>query len=154
LKVLDTLARLCALLAGVLLTAITAMTCVSVVGRNFLGATLAGDFELTGVATGLAVALFMPWCQLRHGNICVDFFTRRLKAPAINQLDRTAALLMGAFTTLLAWRTALGGVNAWETQAGSMLLGFPDWVVFAGMVPPLALTGVIALWQAGTGQTA
>jgi hypothetical protein len=61
---------------------------------------------------------------------------------------------MGGFMALLAWRTALGGVNAWETQAGSMLLGFPDWVVFAGIVPPLALTGVIALWQAGTGQTA
>ena len=42
---------------------------------------------------------------------------------------------------LLAWRTAIGGLNAWNRSSGSMMLGFPEWVVYAAMVPPLALTG-------------
>jgi TRAP-type C4-dicarboxylate transport system permease small subunit len=147
LRVLDVLARACAVLAGCLLTLITLMTCASVLGRNFLGATLAGDFELTGVATGLAVALFMPWCQLRRGNILVDFFTAKASARTITRLDRLGALLLAAFMALLAWRTALGGANAWDNQSSSMLLGFPDWVVYTGMVPPLLLTAVIALYQ-------
>ncbi len=49
---------------------------------------------------------------------------------------------------LMSWRTALGGLNAWHSQSGSMMLGFPEWVVYCGMVPPLALTAVIALSQA------
>lgn len=147
-RLLDTLARLSAVLAGCLLTLITLMTCASIIGRNFLGATLAGDFELTGVATGLAIALFMPWCQLRRGNILVDFFTARASPRTQAWLDRTGALLLAAMMLLLAWRTGLGGINAWGNHASSMLLGFPDWVVYGGMVPPLLLTALIALWQA------
>ena len=145
---LERLSRVCAVLAGILLTLITLMTCASVIGRNLAQATLAGDFELTGVATGLAVALFMPWCQMRRGHIVVDFFTTRASPATRNALDRGGALLMALVMALLAWRTALGGISAWESHSGSMLLGFPDWLVYAGMAPPLALAGFIALWQA------
>ena len=146
-------AKACALLAGVLLTFITVMTCASVVGRNCLDATLVGDFELTGVATGLAIALFMPWCQLQRGNIIVDFFTARASRRCTDLLDRMGSFALACVMALLAWRTALGGANAWTNHSGSMLLGFPDWVVYWGMVPPLTLTVLIALWQTIQGQT-
>ena len=151
---LDRLAKLCAILAGLLLTAITLMTCASLVGRNTTGATLVGDFELTGVAAGAAIALFLPWCQLRRGNIIVDFFTARAGARTTAALDRVGALLLALVMALLAWRTAVGGLNAWTTQSGTMMLGFPEWVVYACMVPPLALTAVIALVQAARGYPA
>ena len=77
-KVLSLLARLCAVLAGVILTGITLVTCVSLIGRNTIGTTLVGDYELTAVAAGAAVALFLPWCQVRRENIIVDFFTARM----------------------------------------------------------------------------
>lgn len=79
--ILEKLAKSCAILAGTLMTFITVMTCVSLIGRNTTGATLAGDFELTGVAAGAAIALFMPWCQLRRGNIIVDFFHGQGQRP-------------------------------------------------------------------------
>jgi TRAP-type C4-dicarboxylate transport system permease small subunit len=151
LPLLEILARLCALLAGSLMTLITLMTCASIVGRNFLEATLAGDFELTGAATGLAIALFMPWCQLRRGNLLVEFFTARASRRTHARLDQVGALLLAAMMVMLAWRTGLGGLNAWDNHSSSMLLGFPDWVVYGGMVPPLLLTALIALWQAAQG---
>jgi len=49
---------------------------------------------------------------------------------------------------LLTWRSTLGGINAWTSQSGSMMLGFPEWIVYSLMVPPLALTALIGLWQA------
>ena len=55
-KILELLAKLCAIAAGVLLTVITLMTCVSVLGRNTIGKTIVGDFELTGAAAGAASA--------------------------------------------------------------------------------------------------
>ena len=146
-RVLENLAKLCAILAGVLLTVITLMTCVSVLGRNTTGTTLVGDFELTGVAAGAAIALFMPWCQLRRGNIIVDFFTAKASDRTNAALDRLGALLLAGAMALLAWRATIGGLNAYNTQSGTMMIGFPEWIVYAAMVPALALTSLIGLAQ-------
>ena len=142
------LAKLCAIAAGVLLTVVTLMTCVSLLGRNLIGASIVGDFELSGAAAGAAIALFMPWCQYQRGNIIVDFFTAKSGERTIAGLDRFGALLLGLTMALLAWRTTLGGLNAWKSGSGTMLIGFPEWIVYAGMVPPLVLTAVIGLAQA------
>ena len=150
-RVLETLAKLCAILAGVLLTVITLMICVSLIGRNTVGWTLVGDFELTGVAAGAAIAMFMPWCQLRRANIIVDFFTARAGDRTNAALDRMGALLLGAAMGLLAWRSTLGGLNAWTNNSETMMMGFPEWIVYAAMVPPLALTAVIGMVQAVCG---
>ena len=76
-KILELLAKFCSILSGALLTFITLMTCYSLIGRNTTGQTIVGDFELTGVATGAAIALFMPMCQFKKANIIVDFFTAK-----------------------------------------------------------------------------
>ena len=147
-KILENLAKTCAVLAGVLLTGITLMTCVSLIGRNTTGWTIVGDFELSGSAAGAAIALFMPWCQVRRANIIVDFFTTKASEATNRRLDRLGALVLAACMGLLAWRSGIGGINAWKSGTGSMMLGFPEWTVYALMVPALALTAVIGLVQA------
>jgi TRAP-type C4-dicarboxylate transport system permease small subunit len=146
-KILSLLAQLCAILAGVLMTGITLLTCVSLIGRNTTGWTIAGDFELTGVATGAAIALFMPLCQLKKGHIIVDFFTAKASEATNTLLDRFGALLVAAVFALMAWRTVLGGLNAYSSFSGTMMLGFPEWIVYAAMVPPFVLCSLIALTQ-------
>ena len=150
-RLLETLAKLCAVLAGVLLTVITLMTCVSLVGRNTIGWTIVGDVEMSGFVAGAAIALFMPWCQARRANIIVDFFTTRASAGTQRGLDRLGALLLATVMALMTWRTAVGGLNAWNSKSGSMMLGLPEWCVYACMVPALGLTALIALWQAAQG---
>ncbi len=147
-KSLETLAKLCAVLAGVLLTVITLMTCVSLIGRNTVGWTIVGDVEISAFVAGAAVALFLPWCQFKRGNIIVDFFTTQASAATQERLDRLGALLMGLVMALMTWRTALGGLNAWKSGSGSMMMGLPEWWVYVLMVPALALTTCIALAQA------
>lgn len=150
-RVLEALAQACALLAGLLLTGVTLMTCASLIGRNTTGWTLIGDFELTGVAAGAAIALFLPLGQLKRANIIVDFFTQRAAPATRAVLDRIGAALLAAVMALLAWRSAVGGLSAWASQSETMLLGFPEWPVYAAIVPALALTGVIAAVQAVRG---
>jgi TRAP-type C4-dicarboxylate transport system permease small subunit len=147
LRVLESLAKFCAILAGFILTGITLMTCASLIGRNTTGTTLVGDFELTGVAAGAAIALFLPWCQARRGNIIVDFFTARCSDRTNEKLDRLGAFLLGLAMALLAWRAALGGLSSYTAHSTTMMLGFPEWIVYAAMVPPMMLTAVIGLWQ-------
>ena len=146
-KTLTTLANLCAILAGMLMTVITLITCVSLTGRNTTGWTIVGDFELTGVAAGAAIALFMPLCQIKRGHIIVDFFTAKAGEATNALLDRLGALLVAAVFALLAWRTVLGGLNAYNNFSGTMMLGFPEWIVYAAMVPPFVLCTLIALAQ-------
>lgn len=140
-------ARWCALAGGLLLGMVIVLTCASVLGRNTVGTAITGDFELTGVATGMAIALFLPWCQLQRGNIIVDFFTSRASSRTVDTLDRLGSLVLALLVGLLAWRTTLGGINAWGNHSASMLMGFPDWIVYATMVPPLVLTAAIGLAQ-------
>lgn len=130
-----------------ILTAITLVTCVSLIGRNTIGVTLVGDYELTAVAAGAAVALFLPWCQVRRENIIVDFFTARMPEQVNARLDRFGSLVLATVMLLLAWRTTVGGISAFNANSSTMMLGFPEWIVYALMVPPMVLTAVIALAQ-------
>lgn len=153
-KVLENLAKACAVLAGVLMTVITLMTCISLIGRNTVGWTIVGDFELSGAAAGAAIALFLPWCQVRRGNIIVDFFTANASPRTNRALDRFGSLLFALALGLMAWRTAIGGINAWTSQSTTMMMGFPEWVVYVFMVPPLVLCALIGLAQAVQGDAA
>jgi TRAP-type C4-dicarboxylate transport system permease small subunit len=145
---LERLARICALLAGALIAFIVVLTCLSILGRETVGRTLTGDFELVALATGAAVGLFMPICQLHRGNIVVDFFTAKAPRRVNRALDRVGAFLLALCCGLLAWRAGLGGLSSWNSHNSTMLLGVPEWIAYAPMVPGFGLTAVIGLKQA------
>jgi TRAP-type C4-dicarboxylate transport system permease small subunit len=146
-KILGQLAKLCAILAGLLMVFITLMTVTSVIGRDFFGKAITGDFELSGAACGAAVGLFMPWCQYKRGNIIVDFFTAKTSEATQSMLDRAGAFVLAVIMAVLTWRTTLGGISAYNSNSGTMMLGFPEWIVYSAIVPGLALTAVIAFAQ-------
>jgi TRAP-type C4-dicarboxylate transport system permease small subunit len=147
-KILGQLAKLCAIVAGLLMVFITLMTVTSVIGRDFFGKAITGDFELSGAACGAAVGLFMPWCQYKRGNIIVDFFTAKASEATQSMLDRAGAFVLAVIMAVLAWRTTLGGISAFNANSGTMMLGFPEWIVYSAIVPGLALTALIAFTQA------
>jgi TRAP-type C4-dicarboxylate transport system permease small subunit len=147
-KLLEWLAKASAIAAGVLLTMITLMTCVSLIGRNTTGWTIVGDFELTGFAAGAAIALFLPWCQWTRGNIIVDFFTARLSARAQARLDAAGALLLALVMALVAWRAGAGALSVWQSGERAMISRVPQWIGYAAIVPSLALTALVGLYTA------
>lgn len=147
-KLLERLARASAIVAGIILVALTLMTVYSVIGRDLFGKALLGDFELTAVMTGAAIALFLPWCQVKRGNIIVDFFTTRASDRTRGLLDRVGALFIAVMMGLCAWRATLGGISAYKSNSGTMMLGFPEWIVYSFIVPGLVITALIALVQA------
>ena len=146
-KTLEQLAKFFAIVAGMLLTLITLSTCLNIIGRETIGRTASGDFELVGIAAGAAIALFMPWCQFTKNNIIVDFFTAKCSDATKATLDRFGTLLMAFIFAVLTWRTTLGGLNSWTTKTTTMMMGFPEWIVYSFMVPAFALTCLIALAQ-------
>jgi TRAP-type C4-dicarboxylate transport system permease small subunit len=144
-RALDVLARAFALAGGVVLVAMTGMSVVSIAGRTVLGRPLAGDFELVQVGCAVAVAAFLPYCQLRRGNIIVDFFTARAGPRVQAALDTLGALLLAAVMALLAWRTAAGMLTVKAAGEVTMIVGFPVWLGYAAIVPSLALAALAGL---------
>ena len=70
-RVLTRLARIFVIIGGICLTAAGLLTVVSVMGRYFINSPIPGDFELVEMACAVAVFSFLPYCQLRKGNVLV-----------------------------------------------------------------------------------
>ena len=55
---------------------------VSVTGRYLIAAPIPGDYDLVAILSGCAVFAFLPYCQMVHGNVMVEFFTvNRAREP-------------------------------------------------------------------------
>ena len=135
-------------LAGVFLgLAVALSTVASVGGRYFLGKPIFGDVEMVQLGIALCISLCVPWCQWQRVNIIVDFFTQNLPAKTICRLDGAGTLLIMVLYVLLAWRSAVGARSVFEAQEATMILNLPMWWAYAGLVPGLALSAVIAAWQ-------
>ncbi|MDR7271649.1 TRAP-type C4-dicarboxylate transport system permease small subunit [Pelomonas saccharophila] len=147
-KWLEKLAAAFALMGGLCALLVAAMTLWSVIGRNLFAHPVQGDIELSQIGIALAIALCLPWCQLRRGNIIVDFFTQAAPERVNGALDRFGALLLAVMLGLLAWRTGMGALAVDEAGEQTMILGLPMWWAYAILAPGLALTAVIAVAQA------
>jgi len=135
-------------LAGVLLgLAVALSTATSIVGRYFLSKPIFGDVEIVQLGIALCISLCLPCCQWQRANIIVDFFTQRLQEKSISRLDGVGALLIALVYALLAWRSGIGARSVHEAQEATMILDLPMWWAYAGLVPGLTLSAVIATWQ-------
>jgi TRAP-type C4-dicarboxylate transport system permease small subunit len=124
------------------------MVVTSITLRALTTRPIPGDVELTQFAIALAISLSLPWCQLHHANIIVDFFTQKLAPRRIRMLDGVGACLIGAMCALLAWRTGVGAISVHGSGDTSMILGLPMWWVYASLAPGLALAALVAFVQA------
>jgi TRAP-type C4-dicarboxylate transport system permease small subunit len=147
-RLMHALAAWAAIVGGAILASIAGLVVTSVALRALDFRPVQGDFELVQVGLAAGIALFLPWCQLRGGNIIVDFFTTRTRIRTQRRLDAFAALLVALMMALVAWRAAIGAISARQTGETTMILGFPIWWSYAAMTPGLALTSVVALFGA------
>jgi len=145
---LDRACALCALAGGAILTLLALMSVASITGRALLSKPLQGDYELVQTGCALFVALCLPYCQLKRANIIVDFFTTNASARTQLRLDAFGALLLALVMLLLAWRTGAGLITMRSSGETTTILGMPAWWTYAGMLPGIALTALVAFRDA------
>lgn len=134
-----------ALAGGVLLIGLVSMSLVSIVGRKLFSMPIRGDMELVEVGAAIAIAAFLPLCELRGTHIKVDALTSWLPALARDTLDGIGHLLCCAAAWILAWRTWLQMLDSREFGETTTLLAFPLWIPLLLIVPSLVLLGFCAL---------
>jgi TRAP-type C4-dicarboxylate transport system permease small subunit len=146
---INTVTRLCklfAVLGGILLLLIAAMTMVSIFGRFFFDAPIRGDFEMTKQGMGLVVASFIPYCILNGGNLIVDFFTTKASENTQRVLDTVGALFTAAGLLMFAYKATEAIADVRESNEVSGNIDLPVWWIYAGMAPSLwlaVLAGVV-----------
>lgn len=136
-----------AYVGGVVVAAVGLMSAVSIISRSAISWPITGDFELVEIGTAVAGSLFLPYCQATAGHISVDFFTLKASDRTKDWLDRLGHLLMAIMFFAVGWRAVVGGLDLRQSGETSMLLGFPIWIGYAGMVPGVFVAALVALAQ-------
>lgn len=154
--VLHRLTALWALLGGLLLLAIVAVTManvtaftfdrvLSVVGVNVEG--LPGYEDFVRLAVSAAALMCIPWCQARRGHVAVDFFVELMPARAGRGLDRLCLLLTVMVAVFLAYWMMLGMLETRADHVLSRVLGWPEWPFYLPGVVSMALWAAVAALQ-------
>lgn len=150
--IIDTVTRTLAVLGGLVMLAAAVMVTVSVLLRWLFRSGVQGDFEMVQIATAVAVFAFLPYCQIRRGNVFVDTFTLRTPGWLNRNLDRLWDLVYAGFALLIGWRLMAGGIDAISSRTSSMVLAIPiGWAIAAAslMALFLALVAVTSALRLG-----
>ncbi len=136
------------LVGGFLMSALTVMTVVSVMGRYLFNSPIQGDYELVTMGTAISVFLFLPYCHLRRGNVVVDLFLSWAPRKVQSFFDAASGLLLAAIAGILAWRMIHGGLDMHQYGEVSYILALPVWPVFPFAVLALGLLSAACLYTA------
>jgi TRAP-type C4-dicarboxylate transport system permease small subunit len=147
-KALHKIAWWAALIGGAIALAVGSMTVFSIAKRAITSKPLQGDVELVQLGIALSISLCIAWCQVRGGNIIVDFFTQKVRASVNRFLDGLGALMLSVMYGLLSVRTLYGALAVYSSNETTPTLDLPGWWTYACLAPGLALAAVIALYQA------
>jgi len=168
---IEKLARVMALVGGLVLLALVILTCLSVLGRglNTLGhagwltafspglaksliatgvGPITGDFELVEAGIAFAIFAFLPICQLYSSHATVDVFARML-GPKNNRLIAAFwEILLALALLLLAWRLSAGLAGKYGNGEITYLLQFPVWWAYGASFAASMIAALVAVYCA------
>jgi len=147
-KFLLAVARLMAIIGGLVFVGLVVMSVISIVGRKTVGFVVPGDVEVLQMLAACASASFFPYCHLIHGDVKVDFFTHNLSQKTLWLMDAVGSLLIGLVGALIAWRAWAGAMMVMDNGETSMILQWPVWIPQALMVPGFAMLAIAGGYMA------
>jgi TRAP-type C4-dicarboxylate transport system permease small subunit len=144
-RALESATHLFALAGGLVLLALVNVSLVSIVGRKLFASPIRGDMELMEVGAAVAIAAFLPLCELRGNHLKADAFTIAAPQRVKRTLDTLAHFLCFVAAAVLSWRTLLQMLDSREYGDMTTLLSIPLWIPLLFIVPSLALLAICSL---------
>ena len=165
------LAKVFALLGGVVLSALVILTCLSITGRSInsflhsdflqdslpgLAAALLatgvgpinGDFELVEAGMAFTIFAFLPLCQLYGAHAAVDIFTSKLPSGANRILSALIEIVFAVVLLVIAWQLFQGMESKRASAQTTFLLQFPLWWAYAASLSAAVVTALVAVYVA------
>jgi TRAP-type C4-dicarboxylate transport system permease small subunit len=170
-RIVDWLARGCALMGGIVLSALILLVCASVSGRalnsmlnsdiiqgaapGLADALLAsgigpinGDFEIIEAGMAFAIFAFLPLCQLRAAHASVDVFTAWLSDRINRGLRAIIECSFAAVLVLIAVQLGSGMLSKLSTGQTTLLLQFPVWWSYAASLAAAIAAALVGVYVA------
>lgn len=147
---LGSVAEILALAGGIVLVAAAVLVCVSIALRWATSNSIPGDFELVQIAVAISAFAFLPFCQMRRGNISVNTFTTRLPPWLRDGLDALWDFVYALAAGFIAWRLSIGAAETIANRTTTMVSGLPiGWAIAATSVMAvlLAIAALATAWQ-------
>lgn len=166
LGLMNKMARILAILGGLVLVALIIITCLSVIGRglNTFGNSwfledyipalqgffkafgpINGDYELVEAGAAIAIFMFLPWCQLNRGHATVELFTSMLPEKPNRFLALLWEIVFTFVIILITWRIYEGMNSKIRNGETSFLLQMPTWWAYAVCTFTCALASLVAI---------
>ncbi|MHA6323797.1 TRAP transporter small permease [Roseivivax sp. CAU 1753] len=169
---IDRLARLFAILGGIVLSALIVITCLSILGRslnsvlnsdllqsavpgiaNALLATgigpINGDFELVEAGMAFAIFAFLPLCHINGAHASVDIFTARLPPRANRFLRMVIEGVFAAILVVIAYQLFQGTLSKQASGQTTFLLQYPLWWSYALSLSGAVVAAIVGVFMAG-----
>lgn len=135
-KLAEGLAAFLAIVGGLILLAIVALTCVSIIGRALvpfdIGAgPIRGIYDMTEIGMAAAIFAFLPWAQFKDAHARVDLFQSAMP----QSMDRVLDLLFNAAMLVVAsvgtYRLYLGMQDKLSYGETTLIAQIPVWQGYA-----------------------
>ncbi|ASP21173.1 tripartite ATP-independent periplasmic transporter, DctQ component [Antarctobacter heliothermus] len=163
------LARIMALMGGVVLILLVLITCISILGRVVntalhsalmmsvapglatwlidagVGA-IRGSYELVEAGMAFCIFAFIPFCQVTMGHASVDIFTNALPTRANRLLELLISVLFAVALVTIAIQLNAGMLRKLSSGQTSLLLEFPVWWAYAASLVGAALAAVTSVY--------
>lgn len=169
-RFMEKLARIMAILGGLVLSFLIIMTCLSIVGRalnsvlhsdmiqgvmpGIASALLAtgigpinGDFELVEAGLAFAIFAFIPLCQLENAHASVDIFISHF--PKLNRkMQIIIDVVFAAALILIAVKLFAGMQSKQNSGQTTFLLQLPVWWAYAASLFGAVIAALVAMYIA------
>lgn len=170
-RFMNGLARIMAVMGGLVLTALIVLICVSVLGRALntllhsdviealLGGfaqtlldtgvgPILGDFELVEAGVAFAIFAFIPFCQITGGHATVDIFTAALSVKTNRLIQMVVDFLFAAVLILIAVQLYEGMLSKMQYRETTFLLQFPVWWSYAASLVAAVVSAMVGVYIA------
>ncbi|MEM8855203.1 MAG: TRAP transporter small permease subunit [Pseudomonadota bacterium] len=132
-------------IAGGIVLSLAAIFAVGAILLSAANRPVLGDTEIMEFAAAAAIASFLPWAQMRNAHVKITVFTDRLPTPLLMAIDAISRVAFALVATVLAWRLAVGGIDAFGRTRMTMFLELPLWAGYLLAGIPMALW-VVVTW--------
>jgi TRAP-type C4-dicarboxylate transport system permease small subunit len=126
-RALHSIAKALAIFGGLLSCAMATVVTISVGGRYLLSAPINGDYDIIGILCGCAIFSFLPYCQLKRGNVLADFFTQSAPPQFKSALDAAGNALYLATAMMFTWRLYHGALEMRQSAEQIAAFAFYRW---------------------------
>ncbi|WP_299876432.1 TRAP transporter small permease [uncultured Sulfitobacter sp.] len=147
-RFIHALARLTALVGGLVLIALIALVSISITGRWFGVGEITGTYELLEAGVAFAIFSFLPITQFYGAHATVDVFTMALPDRVTRWIKAFWEVVLALVILLIIWRLFEGMQRYIGNGETTFFLQFPVWWGYAASFASGLVACTIAIYCA------